>query len=245
VARLLLVHGLGPFNTGLWNTPSWSISTEFFAYLAFAAAVSVCGRRLRAIVVALVMLLPLALYIRIGRIDAAGYEMVRCLYGFAAGVATWHVYQRLRTAGAPGTLAEMIVIAAAVAIVAAGGGSGWSIGAPFVFAALVLVFAWESGAASRVLKSKPFIFLGTVSYSIYMVHLFVAGRIADGLRLASAQGIFPGDSLGSSRWTGDLLVVVSLAIVVAAAALTYRLIEAPGREWSRRLAQRPMVRTAA
>lgn len=240
-ARVFLVHGLGPFNTDLWNTPSWSISTEFFAYLAFAVAVSICGPRLRTAVLAMLVLLPLVLYIRIGRIDGPGYEMLRCLYGFAAGVATWHLYQRLRTASPPGTLAEVLAIAAALSLVGAGGGSGWSLAAPIVFAAVVLVFAWESGAGSRLLKSKPFVFLGTVSYSIYMVHLFVAGRFADTLRLAQAHGI----SLVDSKWAGDLVILVCLAVVVAISALTYRLIEAPGRAWFRRIADRPMVRSAA
>lgn len=120
-----------------------------------------------------------------------------------------------------------------------------SIAAPAVFAAIVLVFARQGGAVSRILTRRPFLFLGTVSYSIYMTHYFIARRAVEWVGFAKAQGIGFVDSLGSDRWAGDVALVCYLAIVIAASAATYRLIEAPCRDWVRRLAQRPSAARAA
>jgi len=48
-----------------------------------------------------------------------------------------------------------------------------SVAAPFVFGLAVMVFAFEE-EVSAILKLRPLVFLGTISYSIYMTHFFVA-----------------------------------------------------------------------
>jgi peptidoglycan/LPS O-acetylase OafA/YrhL len=171
--------------------------------------------------------LPALIYAGHGSMDAPGYEMARCLYGFCAGVAAWRLFRDYRGRLPSGTLAEAGAIAATVWFVSVAGFGAWSIAAPLVFAAVVLVFASESGAASRALLSRPFLFVGALSYSIYMVHIFVAQRVAEGLSFAR---------LSFDKWGGDLLILACLAIVVGVAALTYRLIEVPAREGFRRLA---------
>lgn len=52
-------------------------------------------------------------------------------------------------------------------------------------ALVVLVFAREQGALSRVLRTAPFEWLGRISCSNYMVHAMVQARIMDLLLLAS------------------------------------------------------------
>jgi peptidoglycan/LPS O-acetylase OafA/YrhL len=236
--QVLMLHGTGLFENQFWNFPSWTISTEFFAYLAFALAVSALGRRIMLLVGVVLVAFPALIYIGHGSMDAPRYEMMRCLYGFCAGVAAWHVFRDLRGRVPAGTVVEALAMAATVWFVSVAGFGPWSIAAPLVFAAAVLVFASESGAASRVLVSGPFLFLGAVSYSIYMVHIFVARRVVDSLTFAEALGIGAVDRLGADKWAGDVMILLSLAIIVAVAGLTYRLIEVPAREWFRRLAQR-------
>jgi peptidoglycan/LPS O-acetylase OafA/YrhL len=242
-AHLLLVHGLGAADTRLWNVPSWTISTEFFAYLAFALAVAALRGRIVSLLAAILLLFPLAIYLVKGDMTVThGYGMLRCLYGFAAGVAAWRLFPRLRGGVLGGTRAELLAFAAVVAFVSAAGSGRWSgplsIGAPFLFAAVVLVFASQRGAASRLLGGKPFLFLGTVSYSIYMVHYFIAYRVLDAVLLGRSLGLPASGSLGTSKWAGDLLLLAYLVIVVGVSAATYRLIEAPARERFRRMAGR-------
>jgi peptidoglycan/LPS O-acetylase OafA/YrhL len=240
--RVLLLHGLGMFETRLWNIPSWTVSTEFVAYVAFAlVVVALKGRSVR-VFVAVVLLCPLVLYLQ-ARDDATGYEMVRCLYGFSAGVLSWHLFRCFPRAVPTGTLAELGAAAAVLVFVSALGRSAWAIASPAVFAAAVLIFASQRGAVARVLASKPFVFLGTVSYSIYMVHFFVGARLGDALRLGKAAGVRAVDFIGVEKWAGDVLTMVYLVLVVLISSLTYRFIEAPARNWFRGRA--PAVRASA
>src|SRR5450432_2991326 len=45
--------------------------------------------------------------------------------------------------------------------------------APVVFGGAGIVFAHERGALSRLLRSRFFVMLGKLSYSIYMTHWFL------------------------------------------------------------------------
>jgi peptidoglycan/LPS O-acetylase OafA/YrhL len=237
ITRLLLIHSLGPFDVQLWNTPSWSISTEFFAYLAFALVAAALGARTRHVLFAAVVASPVVLYAGPGAINDHGYELVRCLYGFAMGALAWQVFLRFGDRLPAGSLPEAIAAAAVAVFVTSAGKTGWSIAAPVVFGAVVLVFASERGAGGRLLSSRPFAFLGAASYSIYMVHLFVAQRLAEGLGMAKSLGIGAVDRFGTDRWAGDALILGCLALVIALAAVTYRYLEVPARDWFRALAE--------
>ena len=240
LSHLLLVHSLGEVQPTLWNVPSWSISTELMVYLVFALAVwGTRGKIERYLAVALVAL-PIVIYVINGDMSATHrVGLLRCLYGFAAGAAAWHVFTRFRDRVPSGTAAEAWAIAAVLVFVMFFGREPLSIAAPAVFAAIVLVFARQGGAVSRILTRRPFLFLGTVSYSIYMTHYFIARRAVEWVGFAKAQGIGVVNSLGSDRWAGDLALVCYLAIVIAISAATYRFLEAPCRDWVRRVARGP------
>jgi peptidoglycan/LPS O-acetylase OafA/YrhL len=119
-----------------------------------------------------------------------------------------------------------------------------SIAAPLVFALVVLVFAFEKGWVSGMLQARPLLFLGTVSYSIYMTHVFVAQRLFDAVNalgrfshinpfthrdIAGYDAYF----LGTRLWHGDVAYVGYIALVIVISSLTYRWIEKPAREWVR------------
>jgi len=240
LSHLLLVHSLGEVQPTLWNVPSWSISTELLVYLVFALAVSGTRGRIERLLAGVLVALPVLLYVINGDMSATHrMGLIRCLYGFAAGAAAWHVFRRFQARVPSGTAAEAWAVVAVLLFVMIVGRHALSIAAPVVFAVTVLVFARQSGAVSRILARRPFLFLGTLSYSIYMTHYFIARRSVEFVALAKGQGIAVVDALGADRWAGDLALLVYLAVVIAVSAVTYRLIEAPCRDWVRRLAQRP------
>jgi peptidoglycan/LPS O-acetylase OafA/YrhL len=245
--NLGLVHSLGFFSVPTWNMPSWSISTEFFAYLAFALAASWLGRRLSvALLAGVAAACAMALFSLKGHINAThDYGTLRCLYGFTAGVLAWRLHLRRDPSGG-GTRAEVLAGGGALAFVALAGESAFSLLAPPVLAAVVLVFARERGVVSAALRTRVFVWLGVLSYSIYMSHFFIARHVAQLLRSAREAGM-PGTALlGAEKWAGDVVVACYLVLVIAASALTYRFIEAPAREWFRRRAHatRPPYRVA-
>ena len=245
LANLLLVHSLHLFDFTPWNGPSWSISTEFYTYLLFAAAVALSRRRIVLLLLPVAVASALALWMLVGSIGTTfDWGLIRCILGFSAGVMTWHAYRAAWLRG--GTVLELICIVLIVAFVCHAGNTPLSLAAPAVFALAVLAFAAEAGAVSRLVRAPALLWLGERSYSIYMVHALVLWLLADCVKLLRLVGIelIAGAESASELWQNDVLYLVYIVLVLGVAALTYRTIEVPARAWIRRLATRRDVRVA-
>jgi peptidoglycan/LPS O-acetylase OafA/YrhL len=88
-----------------------------------------------------------------------------------------------------------------------------------------------AGAATSLLvafadiRSAPLLFLGEISYSLYLIHEPVVGRIlTDGERLRLNEGEMVA------------LTFAALAISIASAYVFYRAVELPARAWAQRIA---------
>jgi peptidoglycan/LPS O-acetylase OafA/YrhL len=252
LTNLLLLQSMGVHDSLTWNGPSWSISTEWWTYVAFALVCLWLGLR-NWLLVATAIAAPLLLL----RLSNSGMDttfdwgFIRCIFGFALGVACCRLYTLApgRFAGtAVSTLAECAVVAAVVVFVSAAGTSALSFMAPFVFAAAVLVFAAEGGLVSRVFHSRPLKWLGTVSYSIYLTHFFVVLILPSVVKRITHTDLWTPMALPGGQWVraygrndieGTLLYAVAVALTLAFSAFTYRWVETPGREWTRRWLAQP------
>ena len=93
VTHLLLVHSLGFTPRHQWNGPSWSISTEFYTYILFAAVMVLTRsadtmRKLAIFALVAGSLTVLILYP--GKLDVVrDYGIFRCIYGFGIGYFTF------------------------------------------------------------------------------------------------------------------------------------------------------------
>jgi peptidoglycan/LPS O-acetylase OafA/YrhL len=263
VDNLLLAQAWGLGGTLSWNTPSWSISAEWLAYGAFGAAALLAGRRLwiAALVGAAACALVLAGLAPAGMESTHDFGAVRALYGFCIGVVLHRAaiggILQAKAAG-PGsrsdrlawTVAELAAVGCIASFVTGSHGNALAYAAPLVFAFAINVFAHEAGHLSAILKRGPFVAVGLLSYSIYMIHMFVLLRLLNGARLADvvfgtamlrplddnpAHG--PGIWLGG-KLAGDALMVGVVLLVVGLSAVTWRFVERPGQRAFRRLAQR-------
>jgi peptidoglycan/LPS O-acetylase OafA/YrhL len=249
LANLLLVQSFHLYDFLTWNVPSWSISTEFYTYVIFAACL--IGLRKHAWIA-----LPLALIggpVLIASLSGRGMDthydwgIIRCVYGFAAGVLSWILYEkwneRLRK-WLSGSVVEWVALGLVIVFVSVAGTTRLSIAAPYVFGLVVLVFAFEAGTASAILRLRPLVFLGTISYSIYMTHVFIARRVFDaGYQVDNRWHASPfthrqidGQDvvfLGTRLWHGDIAYPIYLAMIILMSYFTYRWIEKPAREWVR------------
>jgi len=253
-ANLLLIQSLHVFDFLTWNVASWSISTEFYTYAVFAACL--VGFRRHAWIALLFAMIggPVLIATLSEHNMNTHYDwgIVRCIYGFAAGAMAWNVYRKWGGElgkWLSGSIAEWGMLGLVVVFVSVAGTTLLSIAAPYVFALVVLVFAFEAGAASAVLRLRPLVFLGTVSYSIYMTHVFVAKRMFDaGTQLDARwhidaftqRRIDGGDVafLGTQLWHGDIAYAAYLAMIIAMSYFSYRWIEKPAREWVRNRVER-------
>ena len=249
LANLLLIQSLHLYDFLTWNVPSWSISTEFYTYVVFAACLT--GLRKHAwIALLLAMIGGPVLIANLSERNMAtvnDWGIIRCIYGFAAGVSSWVIYEKWNEKvrkWVSGSVIEWGAVGLVVVFVSVAGTTLLSIAAPYLFALVVLVFAFEAGTASAMLRLRPLVFLGTLSYSIYMTHSFIGRRMFDAAnafeklwhiepfahRAINGQDFY---FLGTQLWHGDIVYLVYLAMIIATSYFTYRWIEKPGREWVR------------
>ena len=227
-ANLLLVQAWGFAPVAGWNHPSWSISAEWFAYLTFPlfawAALALKARPLVAVVLAAVFMAGLyagfeALAghpLTLATIRWGALRIVPC---FALGCAL-HSLWRERTGGGRAQAWLGALISGAAALIAAALGQSDTI-IVLGTAGLIFYLARLAQAGSRALSAPILIYLGEISYSIYMICVpwkivFVNGAVSL-LKLEGGQ-------LPLALW------LVLLVGVVPLAALSYHLIEKPARE---------------
>jgi peptidoglycan/LPS O-acetylase OafA/YrhL len=245
-SNLTMLHSFGVHDVLTWNGPSWSIAAEMWTYVLFALVCLIAGRRSRPALIAIGIgsLVVLMIVSPHAMNTTYQYGFLRSFAGFGLGVAAhWAFTYGLRPRGTGAEIAAVLLVVAFVSLVGRGNAT---FAAPVLFALVVLIFASDDGPVSRQLQRAPFVLLGLISYSIYMVHAFMQARIGDvvklfggpyGLTLSSrrsASNEFPSEAIIANPFMGDAIIVVMIGLVCGVSMLTYRTIEHPCREWVRR-----------
>lgn len=98
---------------------------------------------------------------------------------------------------------------------------------------LILVTSMASKRLQSALHMPPLIFLGRISYSVYLLQMIVILCVVPPwLHLLNSWGIF------STVWLLPLILAASVAVTVGLSTLTYRWIEVPCIELGHRLSKR-------
>jgi peptidoglycan/LPS O-acetylase OafA/YrhL len=225
-ANLALVQAWGFSPVAGWNHPSWSISAEWFAYLAFPlfALVAMKLRAMPAVAVTGAVALMVSLYAFFPIL--AGFPLTKATIAwgalrivpcFAYGCALFllwrsHVVDRRKA------LLGALFFGAGALIAAQFRAPDYVIVA--AFGGLIVSLAQVSRAGSRLGSHPVLVYLGEISYSIYMIcipwQLLFVNLAVKGLHLSSKQ-------LPWYLWLILLLALVPLA------ATTHSLIERPAR----------------
>lgn len=231
--HLVLAQSMN-LNRGLtFNIPSWSISVEFYTYLAFAACAFAFreGRRSWPLF-GLVSLASLVCLWKVGSLSSHyDWGILRCLYGFFLGALShqwWLARSEDHDLGTGATVLELFALAAIAAGLALGTkGAVSAFGAPPLFAFAIVVFAREGGSLSRLLSVRGALYLGKISYSIYMCHFAIVAAILACLRWAGRP--FDGRFALLDPIVGDFLILLTLAMTLLASHLLYVYFEDPVR----------------
>ncbi|MTJ84223.1 MAG: acyltransferase [Telmatospirillum sp.] len=266
-SNLFLLQALHLHQVATWNSPSWSISTEFYTYLIFAVFVVAAHRRTAAAVTVAALIsifgATVVLFFSRHQIDTTfDFGFFRCLYGFFCGVIAYFIANRaarrisLGPTAATGT--ELGACIAVVAFVTKAGLGPASLFAPLVFMTAVIVFSFEAGLLSRMLSAPPFAFLGRLSYTMYIAHAFflvLAGRVMrvaqtrlEGLTYIRLPMLHGGNNsliVMTSEVRQDILLAGMLLVLMVFCAGVNRFIEVPCQRWFNSLAARLVRRPAA
>ncbi len=240
-SNLLLVNAWG-FNTDAgWNHPAWSISAEWFAYLLFPVFATIAwSLRARPVLAAsLAALLLVVIYPAFEHF--AGFKLtdatiawgaLRIVPCFAYGCAMFLIWrsgavQTQRTAvgmslGFAAVSVALVALAAPTAAIVAS------------FGALILGLASLTSTGSRLFSNKVGVYLGEVSFSVYMVAIPWKMLVMSG-----AQKAF--------HLAGDLPLPIWLGYfggVVLVGMLGHHVVERPARTLMRNWAERRRHRAA-
>jgi peptidoglycan/LPS O-acetylase OafA/YrhL len=267
---LALLNGVGADTQLAWNGPSWSISAEMWTYFLFGIAVMLLGRRhWIALVPAVLGGWAILAAWSPTYMDATWHlGLVRCVYGFSLGALLYRFAgARLVARRKSGlhddrhplawTLIEVAAILMVGAFVSLAGHGPLGLIAPFVFVLALWIFAREGGFVSRLLRTGMFLWLGALSYGIYMVHIFVQSRMINaatlfeklsGMDMVGAFDIHGEAFYGfgmQGAFFGTLMMGAMIVAVVAAALVGHLVVEKPFQRLSRKLADRISERSQA
>ena len=238
IALFLQTVRLGPELT--WNFPSWSISAEIWTYAVFAlVAVMTAGRSGRRTAVAALIAVAawIVLFVDItgrGMISTDVFGIVRCLLGFFTGtVAEWLHRRGFFRALMDGRAEIPTALAGFVLVWVTASQSEARYAAPVVFMLLVFAHASDGGLVSRFMATWPMQWLGRLSYSIYLTHLFLVAYVVPRLSL-TVEGLVP----NSLALREGIVAAVYIAMVMAFSLATWRFIELPGQRLASAIAGR-------
>ena len=138
---------------------------------------------------------------------------------FLIGICLYRIYAR---AARPITY---VALACAIAVTALGGGERAFYTPGYIYLPLTAAFAiavwFASSKHGNWLAWPPLVFLGRISYPLYLVHVVMGYQI---IRLCMEQG-----------WSTIAGVVAAGLVSIAAATVLHYFVEVPGERWTRTL----------
>ncbi len=238
ITNLLMVQAWG-FGESIGG-PTWSISTEWAAYILFPFLMylTIFSRRWGAFLVAGLAAAAL-LYIastpetgqenRNGPLDVYhgfdGLLILRCLSGFCFGLLTFRVAKLSERT--PLVYTDWFGFCIILMLVGAMACGVDDLRMYPLFPFLVLALYGNRGVVSRLFSARVPYTLGILSYSIYLLHFHFA-VLSDQLRkhlelhLSHAAAVF-------------IAISATCLLVVGCSLLSYNFIEMPGRKWLRKI----------
>jgi peptidoglycan/LPS O-acetylase OafA/YrhL len=241
--QLLMINAWSVFGNGIhWNFPAWSVSIEFFCYLfvfpgLFYAVKWLSRRSWRTRLFWPTVFMAASIYVytkyynqliiiygrkpgvHIPEISYAD-NLIRGILGFTAGWVIYASYISRDTLWRWATRRVDLVALGVIGLLVLGMAEWSSVQLMLLgFPLLVLGVSAGNSLTSRVLSWGPIHYLGSISYSVYLLHM--PWYYFCWLRLG-VVGTIP-----IAKTSSALILVLGLLVV---AALSYHLIEVPARQ---------------
>jgi len=241
-AYLTMTHGWIPVQKFYfaWNSPSWSISAEWFFYICLPVLL-IAGRK-RLVFPVLITLCSLAGCFLVAAITKIPQDSLQGasshgllyinplarIFEFALGISIALTREKIPNAKFP-TLLELLTLSLMVAVchISTKLSAINTIRLPeysilwashgglsgFSSALLILVFQQEKGLVSKILQHQPLVLLGEISFAMYMLHYIFLCYKFECLPLANTFADF----------------AVFLLVLIAASFFVFSFIETPTR----------------
>lgn len=225
---------------GLWNIVTWSLSVELLAYLLlpFLACSLLKIRSANlclfiSIASVLSMIAILLAFHNWNGDSVTRLGIVRGFGGFIAGAAMRH-YVALAPDrnGAPGWVALASVAAVGVLLIFPNLG----ILMPLAFTFLIGALSYQRGIINATLSSRPLMFLGKISFSIYLVHY---------TPLAVLEWLFINNMLPNTNLSVTACVLLYMLAIFLLSIMLHYAVERPCQHMGRKFIGGPERRLQA
>lgn len=230
-----------------WNGPAWTVSAEVLAYIVFPVLALLTVRYLDRLPTALLVVLSvawtsplIASAILRGSLYAPWSWLLRIGSCFIAGYVMFFVYERLRSAPAARRYGGVVFVSASALFVALMYAAALLHTHVLGFVGIALfpimigALSVDGSAVARFLSTRWMVLGGTISYSVYLIHMPVIEPIW--FLQGYVSWLAPG-TVGSK--TAFLLAPV---LVLLAGYALWRWVEEPCRGALRDLWRRPTAR---
>ncbi|MBD2208302.1 acyltransferase [Nostoc linckia FACHB-104] len=221
-----------------WNEPAWSISVEFviyciFPFLLFFILKNNYKNDLMIYLSTLVGILLLITFTR-GNLDSiiGVPSIARCGLECVLGIITYKVYRRGNYQKYFNLNLLAIIAITWIMLIMHNYWHHWRSLHDWLilpgFSLLILaVSGYNNGVISKFLNSQLMLYLGTISYSIYLVHWFIQDviKFVWGYKFNEIFG------QGFTRLENFFALGVFMMITLLAASLTYKFVEVPMRNY--------------
>ena len=219
-----------------WNFPAWSISVEFLAYFFFPLVLPFIAQANgpRKLFLAGLALSALGLFAYLGGGDFNQWDgpitLLRCLPEFIVGALLYAAFRQSRS---PDWFkSDYTVTSIIFAVLVFLHFDVPDLIIVMAFPAVILSAVINSGRVAPILNTVPLVWLGNISYSLYLTHGFVQFLTT---KLLVSSGVQKATEL--SYTSSVCLLLVMLGATLLMATFTYREVEIVGRSRLRKLLQ--------
>lgn len=235
IEQFLLLQSVLSNNAATFNSPAWSISVEFYTYFIFGLFVLVL--RDQAVKVFASLTLTSLLILTMNHTPESD-NLLRCLTGFFIGCLTAHASQRSRIK--PHRYFSIAVLISIILFLQVKPPQYLDILIYFLVPPLIFsIMRNRNGFLNKILNARILVWLGALSYSLYMSHSLVIWGVANIFKRVLQRPEIPIDGVYVLQLTPFETAVACCIIITAVLLLsqmTYEWIEKPFRQKSRRIA---------
>jgi peptidoglycan/LPS O-acetylase OafA/YrhL len=248
LANIFLLHSFHTTTIYTWNIPSWSISAEWVSYMLFPLlALFINSKKTFSVIV--LTLLIIAAYLSImfvlPRINPLhpeipvphninttyDYGFLRGIAGFTTGMMVYLLY--LSSAARNFFQKDIVALISLLLLFLAmhfAVNDGYCV---ILFALIVIAFACNNGYLHKICNNRILQYLGLISYSIYLMQIFLQEPFSKGLRLPDVTGFGRGKQ-NIAFFPGLMYCAIYVLLLVAISSFTYYCIEQPCRKFIKR-----------
>ena len=235
---LLLQAWLPSADPFAFNGPAWSISVEFYLYVLFGAVLWATLRWRQAAFALVVAACTLCVLLALDFTQSGGFRGITCFFLGALAYRGFDAIHQRRICFALATVVEVLLLGSLYMVITAQYPMK-SFLAAWAFAFAIVLFAFEQGGISKLLRHPWCVSMGKWSFSIYLTHYALLHLIQAGLTTFAPQALQQKDGLSfislGSALMDNMAGLAILALVLLISKFSYQQIEVRGVRWGKRL----------